>query len=95
MRRPLGIADRAGSTRPRTASAVLGSDHPLARATEALDSAVRQWLAVAAVLVGSLIDLLAGRAWAATLAASATIVLSGLTAITAACNETNATARSL
>ena len=60
MRRPLGIAARAGSARPRSASAVLGSDHPLARATEALDSAVRQWLAVAAVLVGSTIDLLGG-----------------------------------
>jgi hypothetical protein len=45
---------------------------------------VRQWRAVAAVLVGSLIDLIVGRAWAATLAASATVVLSGLTAIAAA-----------
>ena len=71
MRRPPRIAARAGGAAPRSASAVLGSDHPLARATEALDSVVRQSLAVAAVLVGSSIDLMAGRAWAATLAASA------------------------
>ena len=80
MRRPPGIAARAGGASPRSASAVLGSDHPLARATEALDSVVRQSRAVAAVLVGSSIDLMAGRAWAATLAASATIVLLILTA---------------
>ena len=88
MRRPPGIAARAGGAAPRSASAVLGSDHPLACATEALDSVVRQSLAVAAVLVGSSIDLMAGRAWAATLAASATVVLVGLTAIAAACKQT-------
>ena len=49
---------------------------------------VRQWLAVAAVLVGSIIDLTVGRTWAATLAASATVVLVGLTAIAAACKQT-------
>lgn len=87
MRRPPGIAARAGDARPRSASAVLGSDHPLARATEALDGVVRQWLAVAAVLVGSIIDLAVGRAWAATLAASATVVLLGLAAIAAACRQ--------
>ena len=88
MRRPPGIAARAGGASPRSASAVLGSDHPLARATEALDSVVRQSLAVAAVLVGSSIDLMAGRAWASTLAASATIVLLILTAVGAACKQT-------
>ena len=88
MRRPLGIAARAGGAAPRSASAVLGSDHPLARATEALDGVVRQSLAVAAVLVGSGIDLMDGRAWAATLAASATIVLLILTAVAAACKQT-------
>jgi hypothetical protein len=36
---------------------------------------VWQWLAVAAVLVASIIDLMGGRAWAATLAASATVIL--------------------
>ena len=87
MRRPPRIAARVGGAAPRSASAVLGSDHPLARATEALDSVVRQSLAVAAVLVGSTIDLMAGRAWAATLAASATVVLVGLTVIAAACRQ--------
>ena len=87
MRRPPGIAARVGGARPRSASDVLGSDHPLARATEALDSVVRQWLAVAAILVGSIIGLIVGRAWAAALAASATVVLLGLTAIAAACKQ--------
>ena len=87
MRRPSGLAARSGSAPPRAASAVLGSDHPLARATESLESVIRQLLAVAAVLVGSIIDLIAGRAWAVTLAASATIVLMGLAAIVAACKQ--------
>ncbi len=87
MRRPPWIAAGAGDARTRSASAVLGSEHPLARATEALDSVVRQWLAVAAVLVGSIIDLMVGRAWAVPLAASATVVLLGLTAIAAACRQ--------
>jgi hypothetical protein len=86
MRRPPGIAARAAGVRPRSARAVLGPDHPFARATEALVSVVRQGLAVAAVLVGSLIGLTPGRVWAATLAASA-IVLLGLTAIAAACRQ--------
>jgi hypothetical protein len=82
-----GTAARASGAAPRSASAVLGSDHPLARATDALDSVVRQSLAVAAVLVGSIIDLLAGRTWAATLSASAAIVLVGLTVIATACKQ--------
>jgi hypothetical protein len=85
MKRPQGIAPRARSARPRPAIAVLGSGHPLARAAEALNGVVRQWLAVAAILVGAIIDLIVGRAWAATLAASATVVLLGLTAIATAC----------
>ena len=88
MRRVPGTAARARGAPPRSASAVLGSDHPLARATDALDSVVRQSLAVAAVLVGSIIDLLAGLTWAATLAASAAIVLVGLTVIATACRQT-------
>ena len=94
MRRLPGIAAGAGGASPRSASAVLGSDHPLARATEALDSVVRQSLAVAAVLVGSSIDLMAGRAWASTLAASATIVLLILTAVGAACKQTQRASQS-
>ena len=88
MRRLPGIAARASGAPPRSASAVLGPDHPLARATDALESVVRQSLAVAAVLIGAVIDLIAGRMWAATLAASAAIVLVGLTAIAAACKQT-------
>ena len=88
MRRPPGITARASGAPPRSARAVLGSDHPLARAAEALDSVVRQSLAVAAVLAGSIIDLIAGRTWAATLAASSIIVLAALTAIAAACKQT-------
>ena len=88
MRRPPGIAARASGAPLRSASAVLGSDHPLARATDALDSVVRQSLAVAAVSVGTIIDLIVGGAWADTLAASGTVVLVGLTAIAAACKQT-------
>jgi hypothetical protein len=87
MRRPPGSAARASGARPRSASAVLGSDHPLARATDALDNIVRQSLAVAAVLVGSIIDLIVGRPWGGTLAASAAIVLLGLAAIATACKK--------
>jgi hypothetical protein len=88
MRRLPGLAVRTSGATPRSPSAVLGSDHPLARASDALDSVVRQSLAVAAVLVGSIINLIAGRTWAATLAASAAIVLAGLTAIATACKQT-------
>ena len=88
MRRPPGIAARAGGAPPRSASAVLGSDHPLARATEALDSVVRQSLAVAAVLVGSIIDLLAGRRGLPPWPPAPPSSWSGLTAIAAACRQT-------
>jgi hypothetical protein len=86
MRRLLGIAGRTAA--PRSPSDVLGSDHPLARATDALQNVVRHALAVAAALVGSTIDLIAGRTWPATLAASAAAVLVGLIAIAAACKQT-------
>jgi hypothetical protein len=75
MRRRPVLAARAGSTQPESPSALLGPDHPLARATEALQSAVRQAVAVAAVLTGSIINLGEGRHWATTLAASAAAVL--------------------
>jgi hypothetical protein len=88
MRRLPRSAARTSRAPPRSASALLGSDHPLARATEALDSVIRQSLAVPAVLVGNVIDLMLGRTWAATLTASAAIVLVGLTAIAGACKQT-------
>ena len=83
MRWPPVIATGASSA-PRPASAVLGPAHPLSRASEALDTALKQCGAVAAVLVGSVIALVEGRAWAPTVAGSAAIVLVGLTVIASA-----------
>jgi hypothetical protein len=67
---------RAGDLQPP--SAVLGPDHPLTRAIDAVERVRKQSVAVAAVLVGSLADLSAGAVWAAALALSATVVLLGL-----------------
>ena len=58
-------------------------DHPLLRATEAVDSTVQQWVNVAAVLTGSIIARLEGGAWAAPLAVSAAGVLLILTILLA------------
>jgi hypothetical protein len=81
------IAARAGGVPRQSASAGLGSDHPLARASEALESLVSQLVAVAAVLGGGVIDLSDGRAWATTLAASAAAVLLGLAVIAGTCKQ--------
>jgi hypothetical protein len=62
---------------------VLRSDHPLLRATEAVESTVRQWVNVAAVLTGSVIARFKGGAWAAPLAVSAASVLLVLTILLA------------
>ncbi len=56
-------------------------------ATAAVRSTVRQLVHVAAVLVGSVIALIEGRAWAAPLAGSAATVLLVLTVILAACQQ--------
>lgn len=81
----MAARDRDGASRaPRPASAVLGPDHSLSRAIEGLDTALKQWRAVAAVLVGSVIALVEGRVWAPTVAGSAAIVMFGLTVIGAA-----------
>jgi hypothetical protein len=62
---------------------ILRSDHPLLRATEAVERTVRQWVNVAAVLAGSVIVRLEGGAWAAPLAVSAAGVLLILTVLVA------------
>jgi hypothetical protein len=54
---------------------VLGAEHPLARAIDACESAVRQCRAVAAVLIGCAVPVAAGRAWAQDLGVSAAAVL--------------------
>lgn len=74
----------SGSCATRPASAVLGPDNPLSRATAALEIALKQWRAVAAVLIGSMIALIEGRAWATALAGSALVVLLALTLIASA-----------
>jgi hypothetical protein len=69
----------------QTPSVILGSDHPLTRAVDGLDSVGRQSRAVGAVLLGSVIDVTQGVAWAAAAALSAAIVLVGLAVVAAAC----------
>jgi hypothetical protein len=66
---------------------VLRADHPLLRATEAVESTVRQWVNVAAVLTGSVIARLEGGEWAAPLAVSAASVLLILTIVLALCEQ--------
>lgn len=83
MRRPSLNTSRVhgdGGVAPR---AVLRSDHPLLRATEAVELTARQWVNVAAVLTGSVIARLQGGAWAAPLAVSAASVLLILTILLA------------
>ena len=86
MRRPSLSASRAhgvggvGGVAQRT---VLRADHPLLCATEAVESTVRQWVNVAAVLTGSVIARLEGGAWAVPLAVSAASVLLILTILLA------------
>jgi hypothetical protein len=72
-----------GPTESRSAAATLGCDHPLARATERLDAAVRQLIAVGLVLAAGVIASCAGVGWAPALALSAGVVLVGLSLIAA------------
>jgi hypothetical protein len=58
-------------------SDVLGLDHPLRQASDALDVSVRQLLAVAAMLAGSLPAAAAGATWARSLTLAAAVVLVG------------------
>jgi hypothetical protein len=62
----------------------LPSNHPFARADEAVGHTFRQCVYVAAVLVGSVIALIEGRPWAASLAGSAGAVLLTLAVLLAA-----------
>jgi hypothetical protein len=83
MRRPSVHASRAGRV-PGGVHAGLRPDHPLLRASEAVRDTSRQWIYVAAVLVGGGIALIEGRPWAAALACSAGGVLLILSVLLAA-----------
>jgi len=78
------IATPAGPGASQTPSAVLGPEHPLTHAVDRLESVARQSRVVGAVLVGSVIDVSEGVAWAAAAALSAVIVLFGLAILAAA-----------
>jgi hypothetical protein len=76
LARPL----RAGVPRPArpSAGAVLGADHPLVRAIDALTAVARQSLVVAAILAASLPTAGSDAAWAPAVAAAAGLVLVAL-----------------
>jgi hypothetical protein len=65
----------------QSARAVLGTTHPLSRASEAVTAVTRQWLTCAAILAGSIIAQLEGHQWAAILTASSTLTLAALTVL--------------
>jgi hypothetical protein len=67
----------------RPASALLGIDHPLARAIDDCQSTKRQCVAVAAITVGCIRPLVEGHTWAVSLTAAATITLAVLTLVLA------------
>ena len=79
MRRPSLNTSRAHGVGGVVQRTVLRSDHPLLRATEAVELTVAQCVNVAAVLTGSVIARLERGAWAAPLAVSAASVLLILT----------------
>ncbi len=83
MRRRSLNTSRAHSVGGVAQRIVLRSDHPLLRATEAVESTVRQWVNVGAVLTGSVIAWFERGAWAAPLAVSAASVLLVLTILLA------------
>jgi hypothetical protein len=74
---------RRWPTEPAAQSArtVLGSAHPLSRATEAVTAVARQWLTCAAILAGSIIAQLERHPWGTVLTASSALVLAALTAL--------------
>ena len=69
---------RPGRVERQSAAAVLGADHPLARAADLLDATIRQTIAVWAVLGGSIAATCARANWAPAIAVSAAIVGIGL-----------------
>lgn len=84
MRRTLQLALRARpSSSDALGAALLGSDHPLVRASELLQSVLRQWVLVAAVFLGAAAAGIAGEAWAWPLILGAGIVFSVLTLLIA------------
>ena len=84
MRRRSLSTSRAHGVAGVAERTVLRSDHPLLRATEAVQYTGRQWVDVAAVLIGGVIASFEGREWAGPLAGSAAIVLLILTVLVAA-----------
>ncbi len=83
MRRPQQLAARARPASGHLATTLLGADHPLVRATDILHSVIREWVLVAAVLIGSIIARIGGQAWAWPLILGAGMVLSILTLLIA------------
>jgi hypothetical protein len=71
----------ARGAKQRSASAVLGPEHPLTRADATLHRAIRQARPVVAVLVGSIIAAARGARWAPATAVGALVVLLGLALI--------------
>ena len=84
MRRRSLSTSRAHGVAGVAERTVLRSDHPLLRATEAVQYTGRQWVDVAAVLTGGVIARIEGREWAGPLAGSAASVLLVLTVLVAA-----------
>lgn len=74
---------RPGPVERQPAAAVLGADHPLARAADLLDATVRQTIAVWAVLGGSIAATCAGANWAPAITVSAGTVGLGLIIVVA------------
>jgi hypothetical protein len=72
----------------RSASVLLGSDHPLARAIDDCHSTKRQCVAVAAIMVGCIRPLVGGHTWAVSLTAAAAITLAVLMLVLAGRSQT-------
>lgn len=73
-----GVPSGASSVGLQQSSVILGADHPLTRAIDAVQRTRRQLVPVFAVVVGSLIDLSEGAGWAGAVVLSAATVLFGL-----------------
>ena len=72
------MSPRPGNVEGFSAADVLGPDHPLVRAVEMVSTATRQSIVIATVFAGSVVAVCAGARSAASIAASAGIVLVGV-----------------
>ena len=79
----LRVSD-AGGPREENASALLGAEHPLVRALDALAALTRQTLAVTGALAACALAAAAGATWARAAALGAAVVLVVLAALAAA-----------